>query len=96
MTLPGHHTSPTQSSNIYFTTCYTTKFIHPNITIILSNQSQLSEEYNTSGPYLVTHLNHTPIFEWCVVRCESKIGYQKDICLKEIQLHAHNLLAILN
>ena len=30
-------------------------------------------------PNLVTYLNWTPIFEWCVVRCGSMNGYQKDV-----------------
>ena len=45
-------------------------------------------EYNVarvSGPNFITHLYQTPAIEWCVVRCESKKGHQKDIlCLKEI------------
>ena len=47
---------------------------------------------------LVTHLKQTPIlFEWCVIRCGSKIKHQKCICLKEIIiLHAQNLLIILS
>lgn len=24
------------------------------------------------GPYSVTYPNHTPIFEWCVIKCEYK------------------------
>ena len=34
------------------------------------------------------------MFEWCVVRCGSKNGHQKDMCSKEIGLHAQNLLTI--
>ena len=30
-----------------------------------------------------------------MVRCESKDGHQKDMCSKEIELHAPNLLSIL-
>ena len=40
-------------------------------------------------------LIETAIFEWCVVGCGSKNGYQKNMCLKEIGLHAQNLLTIL-
>ena len=47
-------------------------------------------------PNLITYLNWTPIFEWCVVRCGSKNGYQKDMCLKEIGLHAQNMIIILD
>jgi len=31
-----------------------------------------------------TILTWTPIFEWCVVRCETKNWYQKHMCWKEI------------
>jgi hypothetical protein len=34
---------------------------------------------NIDVPNSVTHLNQIPIFEWCVVRCGSKNGYQKGI-----------------
>ena len=46
-------------------------------------------------PILVTDLNWTPIFEWCVVKCGSKNGFQKDMCLKEIELRAQNMLPVL-
>ena len=36
------------------------------------------------------------IFEWYVVWCGSKNGYQKDICLIEIGLHAQTLTTILS
>ena len=36
-----------------------------------------------------------PIYEWYVVRCGSKNGHQNDMCLKEIGLHAQNMLTIL-
>ena len=39
-------------------------------------------------PNLVTFLHQTPIFEWYVVTCDPKNGYQKDMCSKEIELHA--------
>ena len=37
----------------------------------------------------------TLIFEWCVVRRESKNGHQKDMCLKEIELCVQNMLTII-
>ena len=43
-------------------------------------------------PYNGTHFNHTPIFEWSVVQCGSKYGYQKATCLKEIELCAQNMI----
>ena len=46
-------------------------------------------------PNLVTYLYQTPIFEWYVVRCGSKNRYQNDLCLKEIGLHAQNMVTIL-
>ena len=44
--------------------------------------------------YSVTFLNRTPIFEWCVIVCSSKKGYQNDMCLKDIQLHAQNMIIV--
>ena len=38
----------------------------------------------------------TPIFGSYVVWCGSKNEYQKDVCLKDIRLHAHDILTILN
>ena len=35
-----------------------------------------------------------PIFEWYVVRCVLKKGHQQDMCSKEIDLHAQNMLTI--
>ena len=37
----------------------------------------------------------TPISEWCVGRCGSKDEHQKDMCFKEIRLHAQNMSTIL-
>ena len=48
-----------------------------------------------SRPNLVTCLEWTPIFEWCVIRCESQNKHQKDMFYKIIRLCAHNLLNIL-
>ena len=45
--------------------------------------------------YSVTFLSRTLIFECCVVRCGSNNRYQKDMCLKEIGLHAQNIRTIL-
>jgi hypothetical protein len=46
-------------------------------------------------PKLVTYLNQTPIFEWCVVRFGSKNGYPKDMSFEEIRLHVENMMTIL-
>ena len=45
---------------------------------------------------MVTDLNHTPKSQWCAVRCRSKNGHKKHMCLKEIELSAQNVLTILN
>ena len=37
----------------------------------------------------------TPIFEWYVVRCGSKNGCQKCMCLKGTRLHSQNMLSML-
>ena len=42
-------------------------------------------------PNSITYFNKTPIFKWYVVRCSSKINYQKDTCLKDIGLSAQNI-----
>ena len=43
----------------------------------------------------LTSQNWTPIFPmWYVDRCGSKNIYQKDKCLKEIELHAPNMITI--
>ena len=47
------------------------------------------------GSNLVTYLNLTPIFEWRVVRCRSKIGHKNKMCSKDIGLHAQKLFVIL-
>jgi hypothetical protein len=48
---------------------------------------------NIDVPNSVTHLNQIPIFEWCVVRCGSKNGYQKGIIgLSEIGIRAQNII----
>ena len=45
-------------------------------------------------PTLVFQLKRIPIFELCMVGCESKIGHQKRHVGKEIKLCAQNLLII--
>ena len=37
----------------------------------------------------------TPVLECCVFRCRSKNWHQKDMCLKEVGLHAQSMLIIL-
>ena len=40
---------------------------------------------------MVTCFSQTAIFKWYLVKCGSKNGHQKVLCLKEIGLHAQNL-----
>ena len=44
---------------------------------------------------LVPSLNQAPIFEWYVVKCGSKNGYQNYSCLKDIILGAPNITTTL-
>ena len=46
-------------------------------------------------PNLVTCLKCTPICEWCVGRCGSYNGHQKDMCLKGIGIWSQNLSTII-
>lgn len=39
--------------------------------------------------------HRTAIFEWCEVMHVSTNGHQNDTCLKEIGLHAQNMIIIL-
>jgi hypothetical protein len=47
---------------------------------------------------LITFRIHTPVFEWCVIRCGSRIEYQKDMCLRErdIGLHVQNMIIVVS
>ena len=47
-------------------------------------------------PNLITYRNHTHAFEWYLVRCDSKNGYQKNMYSKEIELCAQNRTTILD
>ena len=47
-------------------------------------------------PNLITYLTCTPIFEWYLVWCGYKNEYKKDMCLKEIGLHAQNMITIVS
>ena len=46
-------------------------------------------------PNSTTYPKRTHVFEWYVVWCGSKSGYQKDKCFEEIRLHAQNVVDIL-
>jgi hypothetical protein len=44
-----------------------------------------------NGSNLVTYLDRTPIFKYCVDRYGSRNGYWNSMCLKEIELHTLEL-----
>jgi hypothetical protein len=50
----------------------------------------------TKVHYLVNFLNMTPIFEWHMVWCGPKNGHHTNICVKEIEQHAQNMITVLN
>lgn len=56
------------------------------IYILLWNGYYLTSRpgYKVDNPYLITFRNWSSLFEWYVLRCGSKNGYPKDICLKEL------------
>ena len=47
-------------------------------------------------PNTVLELEQTPVFECCVVGCESKTRHHKDMCWKEIELRAQISVTILD
>ena len=49
-----------------------------------------------SKAFMVTFINLTTIFEWCVVKSGYKNINQKDMCSKEIGVHVQNMFSILN
>ena len=51
--------------------------------------------WKESMPNWVIYLNPTPIFEWWAVKCRTKNGHHKNLCLKESRLRAQNLSTIL-
>ena len=55
----------------------------------------MAKHFKVDIPNSITYFDWTPLFEWYVVRCSSKNGDQKDMCLKEIGLHAQNMITIL-
>ena len=46
-------------------------------------------------PYVVIHLDRTPIFKWYMARLVVKNGHQNDTCYYEIGLHSQNIDTIL-
>ena len=59
-------------------------------------RSLLLECYKVDVPNLDTYLNWTPIFEWRMVWCGSKNGYQEDMYVEEFRPHAQNMITILD
>ena len=58
--------------------------------------NRLSKKLGKNVPNSVTYLNRTPRCQWYMGRCGSQNGYQKDMCLNEMGLHAPNMITILN
>ena len=56
----------------------------------------MTQDYEVDVPNLVTSLNRTPIFMWYVIRCKTKIKYQKYMCSNEIGLQAQSMITILS
>ena len=53
-------------------------------------------QHKVKWPNSVNYLNQTPIFEWCLLRCDSKNRHQKGIMSSgEIGLRVQNLLTTL-
>jgi hypothetical protein len=46
-------------------------------------------------PNLGAHVNHTPIFEWHVVKYGFENKHHKDICCEEIEPCAQNMIIIM-
>ena len=51
----------------------------------------VSWRHKVCGPYAVTLLYRTPIFEWYMARLVVKNGHQNDTCYNAIGLCAQNL-----
>ena len=48
------------------------------------------------NPFMVTFFYKTHVFEWYVVWCTSRNIYPKNLCFKEIGLHAQNMTIIID
>ena len=65
-----------------------------------NNVNNLPAKFNRCGtkvdvPNSSIAIIWTLVFEWYMVRCRSKNGHQKDMCLVEVELRAQNMLIIL-
>ena len=54
----------------------------------LPTQGHIELEDKAKMPNWVPYLDRAPFLERYVVRCGSNNGYQKDMCSKDIELHA--------
>ena len=65
---------------------------------LLLIQFKIRSHFGTSinRPSSVPYLDRTPVLKTCVVKCGLKNEYQKDICSKEIGLHAQKLIFFLD
>ena len=57
---------------------------------ILQHTLLMALSYQTSGSNSNCPLKQTLIFEWCVIICEFRNTYQKDMCLTKIGLRIQN------
>ena len=60
----------------------------------MKEETRQGEWNKVDVPNSVTYLNRASVSEWWVVRCRSKNRHQKDMCFKEIGLHAQKLFTI--
>ena len=51
--------------------------------------------FKIGGPFWVTLLNCTPIFEWFMTKIEYKNEHEKDVCNNETGLCSQNILGVL-
>lgn len=54
------------------------------------NSFTFQRSHKEWGPHVVALLNGTSIYEWCIPRLVVKNERQKNICYKDIELHAEN------
>ena len=60
-----------------------------------NDKTEIEAVIKVDAPNANIAIMWTPIIEWYIVRCGSKNGYQKHMCLKVIGLCDHNILTIL-
>ena len=63
-------------------------------TALIRHLEHLLQSHEVCGPCSVAFLDQTTKFERCMIRCGSKNGHHKSMCLANIGLNAQNLLTI--